>query len=258
MIFGYGVEVLAILVVILLVATFRILREYERGVVFMLGRFWKVKGPGLVMVLPVVQQMVKVDLRTIVMDVPSQDVISRDNVSVKVNAVLYFRVIDPQKAIIQVANFYEATSQLAQTTLRAVLGKHELDEMLAERDKLNLDIQQILDTQTDAWGIKVATVEIKHVDIDPSMVRAIAQQAEAERARRAKVIHADGELQASEKLLQAAQMLAQQPQAMQLRYLQTLNSIAGDKTSTIVFPVPIDLLSPLLNVLGRRKEGDGA
>jgi regulator of protease activity HflC (stomatin/prohibitin superfamily) len=258
MIFGYGVEVLAILIVILLVATFRILREYERGVVFMLGRFWKVKGPGLVMVLPVVQQMVKVDLRTIVMDVPSQDVISRDNVSVKVNAVLYFRVIDPQKAIIQVANFYEATSQLAQTTLRAVLGKHELDEMLAERDKLNLDIQQILDTQTDAWGIKVATVEIKHVDIDPSMVRAIAQQAEAERARRAKVIHADGELQASEKLLQAAQMLAQQPQAMQLRYLQTLNSIAGDKTSTIVFPVPIDLLSPLLNVLGRRKEGDGA
>lgn len=258
MIFGYGVEVLAILIVILLVATFRILREYERGVVFMLGRFWKVKGPGLVMVLPVVQQMVKVDLRTVVMDVPSQDVISRDNVSVKVNAVLYFRVIDPQKAIIQVANFYEATSQLAQTTLRAVLGKHELDEMLAERDKLNLDIQQILDTQTDAWGIKVATVEIKHVDIDPSMVRAIAQQAEAERARRAKVIHADGELQASEKLLQAAQMLAQQPQAMQLRYLQTLNSIAGDKTSTIVFPVPIDLLSPLLNVLGRRKEGDGA
>jgi regulator of protease activity HflC (stomatin/prohibitin superfamily) len=258
MIFGYGVEVLAILVVILLLATFRILREYERGVVFMLGRFWKVKGPGLVMVLPVVQQMVKVDLRTIVMDVPSQDVISRDNVSVKVNAVLYYRVIDPQKAIIQVANFYEATSQLAQTTLRAVLGKHELDEMLAERDKLNLDIQQILDTQTDAWGIKVATVEIKHVDIDPSMVRAIAQQAEAERARRAKVIHADGELQASEKLLQAAQMLAQQPQAMQLRYLQTLNSIAGDKTSTIVFPVPIDLLSPLLNVLGQRKEGDGA
>jgi len=256
MIFGYGLEVLAILVVILLVATFRILREYERAVVFMLGRFWKVKGPGLVMVLPVVQQMVKVDLRTIVMDVPSQDVISRDNVSVKVNAVLYFRVIDPQKAIIQVANFYEATSQLAQTTLRAVLGKHELDEMLAERDKLNLDIQQILDQQTDAWGIKVANVEIKHVDIDPSMVRAIAQQAEAERARRAKVIHADGELQASEKLLQAAQMLAQQPQAMQLRYLQTLNSIAGDKTSTIVFPVPIDLLSPLLDVLGRRKEGD--
>jgi len=258
MIFGWGLDFLAIIVVILLFSTFRILREYERGVVFMLGRFWKVKGPGLIMVIPMVQQMVKVDLRTIVMDVPSQDVISRDNVSVKVNAVLYFRVIDPQKAIIQVANFYEATSQLAQTTLRAVLGKHELDEMLAERDKLNLDIQQILDTQTDVWGIKVANVEIKHVDIDPSMVRAIAQQAEAERARRAKVIHADGELQASEKLLQAAQMLAQQPQAMQLRYLQTLNSIAGDKSSTIVFPVPVDLLSPLLNALGRHKEGGGA
>ncbi|MGE5524667.1 MAG: slipin family protein [Rhodospirillaceae bacterium] len=254
MIFGWGLEVLAILVVILLFSTFRILREYERGVVFMLGRFWKVKGPGLIMVLPAVQQMVKVDLRTIVMDVPSQDVISRDNVSVKVNAVIYFRVIDPQKAIIQVANFYEATSQLAQTTLRAVLGKHELDEMLAERDKLNLDIQQILDTQTDAWGIKVANVEIKHVDIDQSMVRAIAQQAEAERARRAKVIHADGELQASEKLLQAAQMLAQQPQAMQLRYLQTLSSIAGDKSSTIVFPLPVDVMGPLFDLL-KRKQG---
>jgi regulator of protease activity HflC (stomatin/prohibitin superfamily) len=205
------------------------------------------------MVIPMIQQMVKVDLRTIVMDVPSQDVISRDNVSVKVNAVIYFRVIDPQKAIIQVANFYEATSQLAQTTLRAVLGKHELDEMLAERDKLNVDIQQILDTQTDAWGIKVANVEIKHVDIDQSMVRAIAQQAEAERARRAKVIHADGELQASEKLLQAAQMLAQQPQAMQLRYLQTLASIAGDKTTTIVFPVPIDVMNVLLEALGKNR-----
>ena len=254
MIFGYGMEMLAVLAIIaaLLISSFRILREYERGVVFMLGRFWKVKGPGLVLVLPMIQQMVKVDLRTIVMDVPSQDVISRDNVSVKVNAVLYFRVIDPQKAIIQVANFYEATSQLAQTTLRAVLGKHELDEMLAERDKLNLDIQQILDQQTDAWGIKVANVEIKHVDIDQSMVRAIAQQAEAERARRAKVIHADGELQASEKLLQAAQMLAQQPQAMQLRYLQTLASIAGDKTTTIVFPVPIDVMNVLLEALGRK------
>lgn len=254
MIFGYGMEMLVVLAIIaaLLISAFRILREYERGVVFMLGRFWKVKGPGLVLVLPMIQQMVKVDLRTIVMDVPSQDVISRDNVSVKVNAVLYFRVIDPQKAIIQVANFYEATSQLAQTTLRAVLGKHELDEMLAERDKLNLDIQQILDQQTDAWGIKVANVEIKHVDIDQSMVRAIAQQAEAERARRAKVIHADGELQASEKLLQAAQMLAQQPQAMQLRYLQTLASIAGDKTTTIVFPVPIDVMNVLLEVLGRK------
>ena len=254
MIFGWGLEVLAVLVVILMFATFRILREYERGVIFMLGRFWKVKGPGLIMVIPVVQQMVRVELRTIVMDVPSQDVISRDNVSVKVNAVIYFRVIDPQKAIIQVANPYEATSQLAQTTLRAVLGKHELDEMLAERDKLNLDIQQILDSQTDAWGIKVANVEIKHVDIDPSMVRAIAQQAEAERARRAKVIHADGELQASQKLLEAAQMLARQPQAMQLRYLQTLASIAGDKTSTIVFPVPVDMVSPLLDVLKRKPD----
>src|SRR6476660_4418658 len=210
-----GIVLIAVLV--LLVSALRVLREYERGVVFMLGRFYKVKGPGLILILPAIQQMVRVDLRTVVMDVPSQDVISRDNVSVKVNAVVYFRVMDPQKAIIQVANFYEATSQFAQTTLRAVLGKHELDEMLAERDKLNLDIQQSLDIQTDAWGIKVATVEIKHVDIDPSMVRAIAQQAEAERARRAKVIHADGELQASEKLLQAAQMLAQQPQAMQLR-----------------------------------------
>jgi regulator of protease activity HflC (stomatin/prohibitin superfamily) len=259
-IFSYGIELLAaaVLVAVLLASSFRILREYERGVVFMLGRYWKVKGPGLVMVLPLVQQMVRVDLRTIVMDVPSQDVISRDNVSVKVNAVLYFRVLDPQKAIIQVANFYEATSQLAQTTLRAVLGKHELDEMLAERDKLNVDIQQILDAQTDAWGIKVANVEIKHVDIDPSMVRAIAQQAEAERARRAKVIHADGELQASEKLLQAAQMLAQQPQAMQLRYLQTLSSIAGDKTSTIVFPVPIDMVAPLVDALGRIKQTPGS
>jgi len=235
-----------VLVAILVISSLRILREYERGVVFQLGRFWKVKGPGLVVIVPGIQQMVRVDLRTVVMDVPSQDVISRDNVSVKVNAVLYFRVLDPQRAIIQVANYLEATSQLAQTTLRAVLGKHELDEMLAERDKLNMDIQKILDAQTDAWGIKVATVEIKHVDIDPSMVRAIAQQAEAERTRRAKVIHAEGELQAAEKLLQAAQMLAQQPQAMQLRYLQTLGSIAGDKSSTIVFPVPMDLLSTFL------------
>jgi regulator of protease activity HflC (stomatin/prohibitin superfamily) len=249
MIWDIGVGGILVLLAILVVASFRILREYERAVVFMLGRFWRVKGPGLIVIIPVVQQMVRVDLRTIVMDVPSQDVISRDNVSVKVNAVIYFRVIDSQKAIIQVENFLEATSQLAQTTLRAVLGKHELDEMLAERDKLNLDIQQILDAQTDAWGIKVANVEIKHVDIDVSMVRAIAQQAEAERTRRAKVIHAEGELQAAEKLLQAAQMLARQPQAMQLRYLQTLGSIAGDKSSTIVFPVPMDLLSPLLDVL---------
>jgi regulator of protease activity HflC (stomatin/prohibitin superfamily) len=250
-----GVGGILILIVVLVVASLRILREYERGVVFMLGRFWKVKGPGLILVVPGVQQMVRVDLRTVVMDVPSQDVITRDNVSVKVNAVIYFRVMDPQKAIIQVANFLEATSQLAQTTLRAVLGKHELDELLAERDKLNLDIQQILDAQTDAWGIKVSNVEIKHVDIDPSMVRAIAQQAEAERTRRAKVIHAEGELQASEKLLQAAQMLAQQPQAMQLRYLQTLGSIAGDKSSTIVFPVPMDLLSSFQELISKRQSG---
>jgi regulator of protease activity HflC (stomatin/prohibitin superfamily) len=236
-----------------LIASVRILREYERGVVFMLGRFWRVKGPGLILIIPGIQQMVRVDLRTVVMDVPSQDVISRDNVSVKVNAVLYFRVMDAQKAIIQVENYLDATSQLAQTTLRAVLGKHELDEMLSERDKLNLDIQKILDAQTDAWGIKVSNVEIKHVDIDVSMVRAIAQQAEAERARRAKVIHAEGELQAAEKLLQAAQLLAQQPQAMQLRYLQTLSSIAGDKSSTIVFPVPMELLTPLADLLQKTK-----
>jgi regulator of protease activity HflC (stomatin/prohibitin superfamily) len=254
MIWNYGMGGVLVLVLILAVASFRILREYERGVVFMLGRFWKVKGPGLILVIPAIQQMVRVDLRTIVMDVPSQDVISRDNVSVKVNAVVYFRVMDPQKAIIQVENFFEATSQLAQTTLRAVLGKHELDEMLAERDKLNMDIQQSLDTQTDAWGIKVATVEIKHVDIDVSMVRAIAQQAEAERTRRAKIIHAEGELQAAEKLLQAAQMLSQQPEAMQLRYLQTLGAIAGDKSSTIVFPVPMDLLPQFLDA-AKKKPG---
>ncbi|UCF74554.1 MAG: slipin family protein [Betaproteobacteria bacterium] len=243
----------ALAIVILAVSSLRILREYERGVIFLLGRFWKVKGPGLIIVIPGIQQMVRVDLRTIVMDVPSQDVISRDNVSVKVNAVIYFRVLDPQRAIIQVMNFLEATSQLAQTTLRAVLGKHELDDMLAEREKLNADIQQVLDTQTDAWGIKVSNVEIKHVDIDESMVRAIAQQAEAERARRAKVIHAEGEFQAAQKLLQGAQLLAEQPQAMQLRYLQTLGSIAGDKSSTIVFPVPMDLLSSFVNLPGGRR-----
>ena len=256
MIWDFGIGSILTLVAILVIASLRILREYQRGVVFMLGRYWRVKGPGLIVVIPGIQQMVRVDLRTVVMDVPSQDVISRDNVSVKVNAVLYFRVIDPQKAIIQVENFLEATSQLAQTTLRAVLGKHELDEMLAERDKLNLDIQKILDIQTDAWGIKVANVEIKHVDLDPSMVRAIAQQAEAERTRRAKVIHAEGELQASEKLLQAAQMLARQPEAMQLRYLQTLGSIAGDKSSTIVFPVPIDLLSTFSGLAQSRSSGN--
>jgi regulator of protease activity HflC (stomatin/prohibitin superfamily) len=252
MIWDIAIGGVAVLVAILVVASFRILREYQRGVVFMLGRFWRVKGPGLVVVLPGIQQMVRVDLRTVVMDVPSQDVITRDNVSVKVNAVLYFRVIDPQKAIIQVENFLEATSQLAQTTLRAVLGKHELDELLAERDKLNMDIQQILDAQTDAWGIKVANVEIKHVDIDVTMVRAIARQAEAERERRAKVIHAEGELQAAEKLLQAAQVLAQEPQAIQLRYLETLTVIAADKNSTIVFPLPLDLLKPFLDLARER------
>lgn len=234
-----------ILVLLFVAASLRILREYERGVVFMLGRFWKVKGPGLVIVLPVIQQMVRVDLRTVVFDVPSQDVISRDNVSVEVNAVVYFRVVDPGKAIMQVENYMNATSQLSQTTLRSVLGRHELDEMLAERETLNKDIQQALDTQTDAWGIKVSNVEIKHVDIDESMVRAIAKQAEAERERRAKIIHAEGELQASDKLLAAAEILARKPQAMQLRYFQTLSGIAGDRTNTIVFPMPGDLLELL-------------
>ncbi len=237
--------------VVLVMSAIRILREYERGVVFMLGRFYAVKGPGLIILIPGIQQMVRVDLRTIVMDVPTQDVISRDNVSVKVNAVIYFRVVDAERAIIQVENFFEATSQLAQTTLRSVLGQHELDEMLAERDKLNTDIQNILDEQTDAWGIKVSNVEIKHVDLDESMVRAIAKQAEAERVRRAKVIHAEGELQASQKLLDAARILVEQPQAMQLRYLQTLTDIAGEKNSTIVFPLPMDLIEPLLNKLKR-------
>ena len=248
--FSFGIGLIVVLVAALLASSVRILREYERGVVFQLGRFWAVKGPGLILLIPVLQQMVRVDLRTIVHDVPKQDVISRDNVSVKVSAVLYFRVIDPERAIIQVANFFEATSQLAQTTLRSVLGKHELDEMLAERERLNIDIQQVLDAQTDAWGIKVANVEIKHVDLDESMVRAIARQAEAERERRAKVIHAEGELQASEKLMQAAQVLAQQDGAMQLRYLQTLSSIAGDKSSTIVFPLPVEMLGKLVDRLG--------
>jgi len=243
MVFEFGGLTIALLVVALLAASLRILREYERGVVFMLGRFWKVKGPGLVIIIPGIQQMVRVDLRTVVFDVPSQDVISRDNVSVKVNAVVYFRVMDPAKSILQVEDYLTATSQLAQTTLRAVLGKHELDDMLAERERLNQDVQQILDAQTDAWGIKVSNVEIKHVDIDESMVRAIAKQAEAERERRAKVIHAEGELQASEKLLAAADILAGRPQAMQLRYLQTLANIASDRTNTIVFPMPGELMS---------------
>jgi len=240
-----GVFVGLIIFIALVLYTVRILREYERGVVFMLGRFWKVKGPGLIIIIPIVQQMVRVDLRTVVMDVPSQDVISRDNVSVKVNAVLYFRVIDPERAIIQVEDFLSATSQLAQTTLRSVLGQHDLDDMLAERDKLNADIQSLLDQRTDAWGIKVANVEIKHVDIDETMVRAIARQAEAERERRAKIIHAEGEMQASEKLVEAARILNQQPQSLQLRYLQTLTEIAGDKSSTIVFPLPLDSIGRL-------------
>ncbi|AHL77122.1 membrane protein [Stutzerimonas stutzeri] len=247
---GFELSFIAVLVLViaLLASTFRILREYERGVVFQLGRFWRVKGPGLILVIPGIQQMVRVDLRTLVLDVPTQDVISRDNVSVKVNAVVYYRVLDAEKAIIQVEDYHSATSQLAQTTLRAVLGKHDLDDMLAEREQLNNDIQQVLDAQTDAWGIKVANVEIKHVDLDESMIRAIARQAEAERERRAKVIHAEGELQASEKLMQAAEMLGRQSGAMQLRYMQTLSNIAGDKNSTIVFPLPMELLQGLGNL----------
>jgi regulator of protease activity HflC (stomatin/prohibitin superfamily) len=236
-----------ILIAVLVMSSIKILREYERAVVFFLGRFQRVMGPGLIIVIPVVQQLVRVDLRTRVFDVPPQDVITRDNVSVKVNAVVYLRVVDPQLAIIQVANFSEATSQLSQTTLRAILGKHELDALLAEREKLNSDIQATLDQQTDAWGIQVSAVEIKHVDLNETMVRAIARQAEAVRERRAKVIHAEGELHASEKLLQAAQMLSQRAEAMQLRYLQTLTQIAGDKSSTIVFPIPMDVLGPLLD-----------
>ena len=244
-----------VIVVILIALSIKILREYERAVVFFLGRFQRVFGPGLIIIIPGIQQFVRVDLRIRVFDVPTQDVISRDNVSVKVNAVVYFRVVDPQLAVIQVANFIEATSQLSQTTLRAVLGKHQLDEMLAEREKLNRDIQDVLDAQTDAWGIKVSNVEIKHVDLNENMVRVIARQAEAERERRAKVIHAEGELEASEKLLQAAQMLSQKAEAMQLRYLQTLTQIAGEKSSTIVFPVPVDVIGPILEAAGRIKSG---
>lgn len=244
---AYGFYILIIFVVLFFASAIKILREYERGVVFLLGRFWKVKGPGFIIIIPIIQQMVRVDLRTIVMDVPSQDVISRDNVSVEVNAVVYFRVIEPDKAIIQVENFYAATSQLAQTTLRSVLGQHELDEMLSERERLNADIQNILDQQTDAWGIKVSNVEIKHVDLDTTMVRAIAKQAEAERVRRAKVIHAEGEMQAAEKLLEAAQQLSKQPQALQLRYLQTLTEIASERSNTIVFPLPMDMVETLMD-----------
>ncbi len=243
---AYILYIVLTFVVLFFAAAIKILREYERGVVFLLGRFWKVKGPGFIIIIPFIQQMVRVDLRTIVMDVPSQDVISRDNVSVNVNAVVYFRVIEPDKAIIQVENFYEATSQLAQTTLRSVLGQHELDEMLAERERLNTDIQNVLDKQTDTWGIKVSNVEIKHVDLNESMVRAIAKQAEAERTRRAKVIHAEGEMQASVKLLEAAKTLSQQSQALQLRYLQTLTEIASERSNTIVFPMPMDMIADIV------------
>jgi regulator of protease activity HflC (stomatin/prohibitin superfamily) len=246
---NFGVVIGAV-VILFLFSAIKVLKEYERGVIFRLGRFQSVRGPGLIIVIPIIEVMVKRDLRVIVMDVPTQDVISRDNVSVKVNAVVYFRIIDPEKAVIQVENVFEATSQLAQTTLRSVLGQHELDEMLAERDKLNSDIQSILDRQSDAWGIKVSNVEIKHVDLDESMIRAIAAQAEAERARRAKVIHAEGEMQASQKLFEAAQILARQPQALQLRYLQTLTEVANDRSNTVIFPLPMDMIEALMTRLG--------
>lgn len=242
------IAIIAALVIVILYNTIKILKEYERGVIFLLGRFQKVKGPGLIILIPGIQKMVKVDLRVIVLDVPTQDVISRDNVSVKVNAVIYFRIVDPEKAIIRVANVFEATSQLSQTTLRSVLGQHELDDMLAERDKLNTDIQNLLDARTDNWGIKVANVEIKHVDLDESMIRAIAQQAEAERARRAKIINAEAEKQAAKMLAEAANMLAQEEQALQLRYLQTLKEIANERTNTIIFPLPLELVEPLVKL----------
>lgn len=238
--------IILVLVAAFLFAAINVMREYERAVVFFLGKYQTIKGPGLIIIIPIIQQMVKVDLRTVVFDVPTQDVISRDNVSVKVNAVLYFRVTDPEKAIIQVENYFEATSQLAQTTLRSILGQHELDEMLSSREQLNVGIQQILDEQTDSWGIKVSNVEIKHVDLDESMIRAIAKQAEAERERRAKVIHASGEYEAAEQLVAAAEKLAKAPAAMQLRYMQTLTEISGEGKSTIVFPLPVDLLSQFM------------
>ena len=249
-------SIVAIVFLALLASAFRILREYERAVVFMLGRFYRVKGPGLVIIIPVIQQMVRVDLRTLVLDIPTQDLITRDNVSVKVNAVLYFRVVDSKPAIINVENYMDATGQLAQTTLRSVLGQHELDELLAERERLNQDIQTILDQQTDQWGIKVSNVEIKHVDIDESMIRAIAKQAEAERERRAKIIHADGEQQAAQKLVEAARELSAEGGAMQLRYLQTLTEIAGEKSSTIVFPLPGSMLEGLRKLTGGNVSGD--
>jgi regulator of protease activity HflC (stomatin/prohibitin superfamily) len=241
-----AIAVIAVIAIVLATQVFKILNEFERGVVFTLGRFTGVKGPGLIILVPLIQRMVKVDLRVNVLDVPTQDVISRDNVSVKVNAVVYFRVVEPDKAIIQVVNPFEATSQLAQTTLRSVLGQHELDEMLSQRDKLNVDIQRILDLASDAWGIKIINVEIKHVDLDETMIRAMAKQAEAERTRRAKVIHAEGEKQASQMLVEAARVLGSEPQALQLRYLQTLADISSEKTSTVVFPLPMDLLKPFL------------
>jgi regulator of protease activity HflC (stomatin/prohibitin superfamily) len=239
---------IAVAIIVALSQVFKILKEYERGVVFLLGRFQKVKGPGLIVLFPGIQKMVRVDLRVVVLDVPTQDVISKDNVSVKVNAVIYFRVVDPEKAIIRVADYLEATSQLSQTTLRSVLGQHDLDDMLAERDKLNDDIQALLDQRTDNWGIKVANVEIKHVDLDESMIRAIAQQAEAERSRRAKIINAEGEKQAAQMIAEAAEILAGEEQALQLRYLQTLKEIANERSNTIVFPLPLDLIEPLVKV----------
>ena len=249
-------SIIMVVIIAILASAFRILREYERAVIFMLGRFYKIKGPGLIIVIPVIQQMVRVDLRTIVLDIPTQDLITRDNVSVKVNAVLYFRVVDSQRAIINVEQYMEATGQLAQTTLRSVLGQHELDELLAERERLNRDIQAILDQATDQWGIKVSNVEIKHVDIDESMIRAIAKQAEAERERRAKIIHADGEQQAAEKLVEAARELSAESGAMQLRYLQTLTEIAGEKSSTIVFPLPVSIMEGLQNLVGAAPPAD--
>src|ERR1700761_1180387 len=246
---SYGI-VVVVLLVLLLFSTFRILNEYERGVMLTLGRFSGVKGPGIVIVLPVVQRLQKVDLRVVVLNVPKQDVITRDNVSVKVNAVVYFRIVDPEKAILQVANPFEATSQVAQTTLRSVLGQHEMDDLLSQRDKLNSDVQHILDQNTEAWGIKVSNVEIKDVDLDESMIRAMAKQAEAERTRRAKIIHAEGESQAAQMLVEAATSLARQPSAMQLRYLQTLADISHEKTQVIVFPLPLDLIKPLLGSRG--------
>jgi regulator of protease activity HflC (stomatin/prohibitin superfamily) len=247
--------IIVALIVLLLFNIFRILKEYERGVIFFLGRFQSVKGPGLIVLIPGVQKMERVDLRTIVLDVPTQDVISRDNVSVRVSAVIYFRVMDPQKAVIQIENRVEATSQLAQTTLRSVLGRHELDDMLAERDKLNAAIQEILDMNTEAWGIKVANVEIKHIDLEQTMIRAIAAQAEAERSRRAKIIHAEGEQQASERLAEAAKMLSSQPSALTLRYLQTLTEVARDQNSTIIFPLPMDVLRPFMEAASKMSEG---